>query len=305
MFHSKHARLAVAVVGVATTLGVTLWAQTSQPPQTRRVVVNGADLTYTEQGAGPPVVFVHGAVGDLRFWEPQRDAFAKRHRFVAYTFRYHGTAPWPDDGKQYSDETHAADLASFISALKAGPVHLVGLSYGGKLAAMVATRQPHLVQSLTLAEPSLFALLADQPEGKPVLEAWGKQFQPIAAAVKAGDLVGATKFLAAVVTGEPVEKFDKLPQGLRQILLDNARTLGALFANPEATVPCESLRALKIPTLVIRGERTPQIFVKTNEAVTRCVAGSRSVVITNASHAMSYDNPAAFNQAVLAFLEKR
>jgi pimeloyl-ACP methyl ester carboxylesterase len=170
---------------------------------------------------------------------------------------------------------------------------------------MVATRQPHLVQSLTLAEPSLFALLVDQPDGKAVLEAWGKQFQPIVAAVKAGDLVGATKLLAAVVSGEPVEHFDKLPRSLRQILLDNARTLGALLANPEATVPCESLRALKIPTLVIRGERTPQIFVKTNEAVTRCVAGSRPLVIPNASHAMSYDNPAAFNEAVLAFLEGR
>jgi non-heme chloroperoxidase len=36
-------------------------------PQLR---VNGVDLSYIEQGAGSPVVFVHGAWMDLRYWEP-------------------------------------------------------------------------------------------------------------------------------------------------------------------------------------------------------------------------------------------
>jgi pimeloyl-ACP methyl ester carboxylesterase len=125
--------------------------------------VNGVDLAYIGQGTGAPVVFVHGAWMDLRYWEPQRQATATQYRFIAYTLRYHGTAPWPDAGQHYSVATHAADLMAFIRQLHAGPVHLVGLSSGGRLVTLAALEHPDLVRSLTLAEPALAELLADLP----------------------------------------------------------------------------------------------------------------------------------------------
>jgi pimeloyl-ACP methyl ester carboxylesterase len=280
------------------------FAQAAKPAQNRQMRANGVDLSYIEAGAGVPVVFVHGAAGDLRFWEMQRNAFAKQYRFIAYTFRYHGTGAWPDDGRQYSADNHAADLGAFLSALKAGPVHLVGLSYGGMLAAIVAVKEPQLIRSLTLAEPGLFSLLAERPEGKSVLEQWNKGAEPMIAAVKAGDNVRAIRELSALVTGDSPEDFDKLPAQLREILLDNARTLPLLFGAPPPNVTCEMLRGVKAPTLVVRGERTPQIFSRINDEVGRCVAGSKLVVISNASHPMSYDNPADFNRAVLNFVAK-
>jgi hypothetical protein len=76
--------------------------------------VNDAELFYVDQGAGVPVVFVHGAWMDRRYWEPQRDEVAARYRFIAYSLRYHGTAPWPDDGKHYSTATHLADLTATL-----------------------------------------------------------------------------------------------------------------------------------------------------------------------------------------------
>jgi pimeloyl-ACP methyl ester carboxylesterase len=274
------------------------------PPAPRQLRANGADLSYVEQGRGAPVVFVHGAVGDLRFWEPQREAFARQHRFVAYTYRYHGTAPWTDGGKLYSSKTHAADLAAFISGLKAGPVHLVGLSYGGLLAAMVAISQPELIQTLTLAEPALFALLQGQPDAKPALDEWGKGALPMIEAMKAGDSLKATKLLSALVHGEPPDSFDKLPPELRQMLTDNARTLPLLFGAETFSIDCESLRGVKAPTLLVHGERTPAIFSKTNEAVARCIPGSRAAVVSNASHTMSYQNASGFNRTVLDFISK-
>ena len=115
-------------------------------PQLR---VNGIDLSYTDQGTGPPVVFVHGAWMDLRYWEPQRQAIAMQYRFLAYTQRYHGTAPWPDAGQQDAAATHAADLVAFLRQLHPGPVHLVGLSSGGRLVTLVALPHPDVVRSLT------------------------------------------------------------------------------------------------------------------------------------------------------------
>jgi pimeloyl-ACP methyl ester carboxylesterase len=286
---------------IATTAAVV--AQ-SNPPQIRVMQANGTDLAYFEEGKGTPVVFAHGAVGDLRFWEPQREAFSKGHRFVAYSYRYHGTVPWPDDGKQYSAETHASDLAALITGLKAGPVHLVGLSYGGLVSAIVATKQPQLVRTLTLAEPALFSLLAEFPEGKAALEQWSAGAAPMLAAVKSGDALGATKLLYGFVSGESPDNFDKLPAELRQVLTDNARTLPLLFAAPQVAIPCDALRGVKVPTLIVRGQRTPEFFAKTNEFAGRCIGGSRQAVVSGAAHAMSYDNPSGFNRAVLDFIDQ-
>lgn len=296
-------RPAALVAGAIVTSAVLTLAQ-GTAPAVRQIRANGADLSYVEQGQGTPVVFVHGAVGDHRYWEPQREAFAKAHRYLSYSFRYHGAAPWLDDGKGYTTETHAADLAAFIKALGSGPVHLVGLSYGGVLAAMVALEHPSLVRSLTLAEPGLFSVLAETSDGKMALDEWMKGSQPMVAAIKAGDLKLATRRLTTLVTGAPAEEFDKLPAGFRQVLLDNARTLPLLLAAPPVTLTCEMLRGIKVPTLLVRGARTPNIFVVTNRTVGQCIAGSRLVVIPDASHAMSYDNPEAFNREVLRFLAR-
>ena len=109
-------------------------AMSAAPPAVKHASVNGVDLVYLEQGQGAPVVFVHGAFSDHRAWEGQREAVAQRHRYIALTQRYFGTAPWPDSGEKYSLATHADDLAVFIRELKAGPVRVVGWSYGGAIA---------------------------------------------------------------------------------------------------------------------------------------------------------------------------
>ena len=201
-----------------------------------------------------------------------------------------------------SAETHAADLAAFLQGLKSGPVHVVGLSYGGLLAAMVALKEPQLIRTLTLAEPGLFSLLAEKPDAAPVVEQWAKGIEPMAAAMKTGDNTTALRHLVALVTGGRPEDFDKLPESFRQILADNARTMAPLFAAAPPNVTCDMLRGIKTPTLVLRGEKTPVFFSKINDAVGACIAGSKVGVITNASHTMSFENPAGFNRAVLSFL---
>jgi pimeloyl-ACP methyl ester carboxylesterase len=108
-----------------------------------------AEPEYVDEGGGVPVVFSHGGGSDLRYWEPQRQVFAARHRFVA--------------------ASHAEDLVALIRGLGSGPVHLVGFSRATALRATV--REPGLVRSLTIAEPNVPWLLEGDPEGEGAL-AW-------------------------------------------------------------------------------------------------------------------------------------
>jgi pimeloyl-ACP methyl ester carboxylesterase len=269
----------------------------------RQVRVNDVDLSYVEQGTGPPVVFVHGAFSDLRYWEPQRQAIAIHYRFIAYTARYHGTAPWSDAGQQYAWATHVADLVAFIRWLNAGPVHLVGLSAGGRTATLVAVQYPDLVRSLTLAEPGLHELLVDLPETQPVYDERTKALEPIGTAIQAGEVVQATKLFFEMVNNQGPGAFDRQPEALRQMILDNARTLPLTRSTPPLpAVTRAMLGGVKTPTLVVGGAHTRRYFSLINAVVVQGIPGSRLVVIPQATHLMSYQNPAAFNEALLHFL---
>ena len=57
--------------------------------------VNGASLTYVDDGQGAPVVFVHGSLADHRTWERQRAIVGKQYRVIAYSQRYFNTEPSP------------------------------------------------------------------------------------------------------------------------------------------------------------------------------------------------------------------
>jgi len=166
-------------------------------PAPKVAKANGTELAYVEAGQSTPVVFVHGTVSDYRYWEPQRAAIAERHRFVAYSLRYHEPNRWQDDGAQYSVQTHVDDLAAFIQSLNAGPVHLVGHSYGGDVAIRVALSHPELVKTLTLVEPGIWTLAVESPEGKTALNGVVKIIPTIQERIKADH---------ALEGGEPVTR---------------------------------------------------------------------------------------------------
>ena len=272
----------------------------------KEVEVNGVRLEYIEQGAGEPIVFVHGAPHDLRAWEPVRDAIAKKYRFIAYTQRYFGTKPWPDEGKNFSIATHADDLANFITALNARPVHLVGWSHGGLVAVTAALSDPSLVRSLILYEASVISVLPpESPEGKIAREDRAKMIGPCVAVAEAGDFTKAAKLLQEAAFQLRLGEFDSLPEDLQTVLLDNARLVPLLLAAPPPPViTCDMLKDFTRPTLVMRGEKTQAFYALISEAITKCVPGAQQVILQNVNHDGPCRDPAAFTAAVFEFLSR-
>jgi pimeloyl-ACP methyl ester carboxylesterase len=272
----------------------------------KEVKLNGVRLQYIEQGSGEPIVFVHGAPHDLRAWEPVREAIAKRYRFIAYTQRYFGTKPWPDEGKNFSIATHADDLAKFITSLNAGPVHLVGWSHGGLVAVTAALSDPSLVRSLILYEAIIMsALPAESPEGKIAREDRAKMAGPYIAMAKAGDFTKAAKLVQDAVYQLSPGEFDSLPEDWQMVLLDNARVVPLLLAAPPPpAITCDMLKDFTRPTLVMRGEKTLKWYALISEAITKCVPGARKVILQNVNHDGPVRDPSAFSAAVFEFLSR-
>ena len=266
---------------------------------------NGLRLSYVDQGSGEPVVFVHGAISDLRTWPSAvSETVAKKYRFIAYTQRYHGTGAWNDDGKKYSVATHAVISPNF-SAINAGPARR-RLVVCGQVAIIAAQNTPSLVRSLILYESGPASVLApDSPEAKTAAEDRAKFIGPAMAALKAGDAMQAAGLFFEAVSQTPPGGFEHEPEAIRTTVLDNARTLPVLFASPPSGITCDSLKNLTQPTLVLKGEKTQTFYALISDAISKCVPNAQRAILPNANHAGPARDPAGFGAAVVEYLSKR
>ena len=93
------------------------------------------------------------------------------------------------------DGTHVDDLAAFIAKLDAGPVHVVGWSYGGGIALALVAHQPEWVKSLFVFEPGLVTFVTDSDDARAAGEDRKDMLAPALEAAKTGDIVGAVRLL--------------------------------------------------------------------------------------------------------------
>ncbi len=259
--------------------------------------MNGVDLEYVEEGTGVPVVFSHGGSSDVRYWEPQREFFASRYRFIAYSHRYHGSGPLPSQG-EYSAEAHAHDLVALISRL-GEPAHLVGFSTPIALRAVL--RAADKVRSLTIIEPNVPWLLEGDAEGEAVLAWWRAENHRVQTEAD-GDAVRSAELWFELVNNRGPGTFTAQPQALRRMWLDNfAGTRPA--APAPAPLTAGELGTISTPTLALGAEFGMPYSRSILERVARTISRSRLVILAGATHFMSYQVPDRFNQEVVDFLD--
>ena len=266
--------------------------------------VNGVELPYVAQGQGTPVVFVHGSMSDQRIWEAQRPAIAAAgYRYIAYTQRYFGSGAWPDDGRGFSQPTHAADLVAFIQQLGAGPVHVVAWSYGGSVATLAASEHPTWFRSLSLHEPTIGSLIAGTPEGKVAVADFGGAVGQIRAVANAGDTVGATARFWEFVAQLPAGGLAQESTAVRAIVKDNERSVSLTLNAPPQPIGCEKVGAIRAPMLVTVGSATRPLWAQAAIAVQRCAERAELARIPGGHDAIVQQAP-AFNAALLGFLAR-
>ena len=260
------------------------------------VRVNGVDLEYIDEGTGVPVVFSHGGSSDLRFWEPQREVFASRYRFVAYSHRFHGRGPLPTQG-EYSAESHVDDLVALLSRLH-GRAHVVGFSTA--IALRTALRQPDLFRSLTIIEPNVPWLLEGDPEGEADLARWRDENERVRREA-GGDAKRSAELWFELVNNRGPGTFAAQPQALRRMWLDNFTTTRPAAPSPQP-LTTEELGTIATPTLALGAEHGMPYSRRIVERIARCIPETRLIILPGVTHFMSYQQPDRFNRTVLDFL---
>jgi esterase len=78
--------------------------------------VNGYDIAYLEVGRGPPLVCVHGTLGDFRTWSAVLGPLSKTRRVIALSLRHFFPEHWDGSGSDYRMTQHVADVIGFIES---------------------------------------------------------------------------------------------------------------------------------------------------------------------------------------------
>ena len=196
------------------------------PNNLKNIEKGGRQLRYVEQGKGQPVIFVHGSLNDYRSWQFQIGPFSDKYRIVSYSRRF--AYPNKNVGNHIADNTiegNAADLAELIKKLAIAPAHLIGHSSGAFIALYCAYRNPKLVKTLVLCEPSIFQLLANShlKDDTQLFQLYKDNgAKPADEAFSRGDDEKAVRIVLDVAL-DMQNVFDHIPEQARKLLMDNAR----------------------------------------------------------------------------------
>lgn len=263
--------------------------------------VNDHDMVYIELGKGPPLVCVHGTLGDFRVWSPVLGPLSLRHRVFSLSLRHFFPEHWDGTGLDFTISQHVADVISFIEKMEEGTVDLMGHSRGGHIAFRVAQERPDLLHRLILADPTGqldASLSANDTSSAPVRST----YTPIADRVVAGDIDGALAMFCEAANGPG--SWLTLSATARQTWRDNVNTLLGQVNELRAPFTLFDAESLGVPTLFVGGSDSPPNIAIVLRALAAHVPGASIQMISGAGHFMFEDDPISFCAAVVKFLEE-
>lgn len=245
---------------------------------------HGVHLHYEVTGSGPALLITHGFGASSAMFAGNVPVLARGHTVISYDQRGHGASDYPRDPARYTMELALGDMAALLDAVQADRAVLMGHSLGGFLSLAFVLAHPERVAGL---------VLVDTGPGYRNAEArshWNDMAERYAKNLDKHGLAGLPP--SEEVSADVHRDATGLALSARGVLIQR-----------DATV-IESLPAISVPTLVIVGEDDVG-FLDGSRYMAAKIPGAELVVVEGAGHAPNITRPAAFEAAVVDFLDRK
>jgi pimeloyl-ACP methyl ester carboxylesterase len=260
----------------------------------RVITVDGLDVGYCDVGTGPPVVLLHGYVGDGEAtWHPQLRALGDEFRLIAWDAP--GAGASADPPEELGVAGYADCVAGFVAALGLSRPHLVGLSLGGAVALAAVARPPPRAPARGVVSG-----YAGWGGSLPPDVADHRLTQALDLSGRSGDeLVDAllpTMFATPPAPAD-VDRFGASvrafhPSGFRAMARASAEDLRALLAR------------IDVPTLLVAGDHDVRAPLPVAEHLRAAISGSELVVLPGLGHVVNLEGPEPFNAVLRPWLHR-
>lgn len=254
---------------------------------------DGVGLHYTDEGEGPPMVFVAGWAMDGSWWRHQRP-FAAGHRMVVFDPRSQGESEKVVRGLRVG--RGAQDLKELLDLLDLEEVTLVAWSRSTSVAlAYWELFGPHRI--------ARFVLVGNTPSmsRRPDWE-WGFNMDPTAFQ----ELIMADHEQVVRDVIQRLLKEPPPPEVAEEMVRATMRTpalAGARMLDDHGIIDWRDMLAtITIPTLVCVGRHDIQAPVSAAEHVAAAVPNARLVIFEESAHAPFYEEPDRFNAELARFM---
>jgi len=244
---------------------------------------DGVNIYYEVHGNGPPLLLTHGYSSTSAMWQGQIEPLSKHHTLILWDMRGHGQSDYPEDPSAYSEALTVGDMAALLDKMGAASAIVGGLSLGGYMSLAFVRAHPERVRALLIIDTGP-GFKKDEAR-----DAWNKR------AHETGD-----RFEREGLEGLKLASRER-SSVVHRDALGLARAARGMLTQRDAGV-IETLPHIKVPSLVVVGaDDTP--FLAASDYMAAKIPGARKVVIPAAGHAANIDQPQAFNDAVVSFLE--
>src|SRR2546422_730235 len=270
------------------------WDALARGPGTIRVPGGDVGLAVDVRGEGLPVLFVHGFPFDRTVWRHQL-ATLSRVRRIAPDFRGVGDSGAPPGADGYSLTRYADDLVAVLEAVGVRQAVLCGLSMGGYVIFELLRRHPERVKALILAdtkpEPDSTEAKRGREELTQVAQRDGQD--AVIERLLPRLLAAATQATQPEVAGQVRE------MAHRWSVPGLVGALRTLRDRPDST---DTLRDVRVPTLVLVGSEDQIAPPDTARAMAQLIPGAQCHVVPAAGHLAPLEQPLATSRVVADFL---
>ncbi len=244
---------------------------------------DGVDIYYEIHGNGPPLLLTHGYSSTSAMWMGQIAALSKRHTLILWDMRGHGRSDYPDDQSAYSEALTVGDMAALLDMAGAERAIVGGLSLGGYMSLAFYRAHPARVRALLIIDTGP----GFKKDG--ARDAWNKR------ALETGD-----RFERDGLDGLKLASRER-SSVVHRDASGLARAARGMLTQRDAGV-IETLPLINVPALVVVGADDAP-FLPASDYMAAKIPGAQKVVIPAAGHAVNIDQPKAFIDAVVPFLD--
>lgn len=261
----------------------------------------GVRLHYLDWGdpARPAAVFLHGGSAHAHWWDFTLPLLAQRYRCIALDLRGHGDSSRPPDGN-YTLAAYADDVCAAIDALGLRRPALIGHSFGGFVAMVVAGRMGDGLAALAIVDSRARIGVRSAR----LLEALRKLPQPRWA--DADEAIARFRLLPSATVAPPDVLAHMARHGMRQDA-DGAWTMKfdrRALAGAPAQDLAPHLTAARCPVLAVRAVHSEIVTADGLAEFRAAVPQVELAEIADAHHHVMLDQPAALARVLGDFLDR-